>query len=156
MSKTLKPVRATHFFATIRRETPAIVEKENELGSKLILARNVLRMRVQRGWTQKELAEHAGISQPRIAEIESARSNPRVDTLDKIARALNVQVSSLFHHREHGSRTTVKTSVAVSAGAASRSWNDDESIASIVDITRHFAATPERSEAVFQNVGSNA
>lgn len=62
----------------------------------ITLAANVCRLRVQCGWTQAELAEAAGMRQPRIAEIESGEANPRLDTVARIARALRVDVHSLF------------------------------------------------------------
>lgn len=60
------------------------------------LARNVLRLRVQNGWSQQELARRAGMRQPRIAEIEGAKGNPRLDTLTRIAGALGVTLEDLF------------------------------------------------------------
>ncbi|HEX8210956.1 MAG TPA: helix-turn-helix transcriptional regulator [Longimicrobium sp.] len=69
---------------------------ERKLGSRLVLARNVLRLRVQRGMTQRELAEKAGMRQPRVADIEAARSNAQLDTIDALAKALHVPAARLI------------------------------------------------------------
>jgi transcriptional regulator with XRE-family HTH domain len=48
-------------------------------------------LRRSRGWTQAQLAEAAGMSQPRIAEIERAgRRRFNIDTLLRIASAFDV------------------------------------------------------------------
>ena len=38
--------------------------------------------------TTRELADRAGISHPRIVDLESGKGNPTIGTLEKIARAL--------------------------------------------------------------------
>lgn len=88
--------RARDVFTAIRKETPGFVEAEKDLGSRIVLARNVMRVRIQRGYTQKRLAEELGVRQPRIAEIESARANLQIDTLDRLARVFGVETATLL------------------------------------------------------------
>ncbi len=64
--------------------------------SREVIAQNVRAQRLARGLTQTELAELAGVKQPRIAEIEAARYDLRADTLDTIADALAVSPASLL------------------------------------------------------------
>src|SRR5947209_20189393 len=47
------------------------------------------------GLTQAELAKLAGVSQPAIAQLESPDSNPTIDTLNRVARAVGAQID--FH-----------------------------------------------------------
>jgi len=61
----------------------------------MVLAANVSRLRHEKGFTQKELGIRAGMSQPRIAEIERGDGNPELKTLIRIARALDVDLSTL-------------------------------------------------------------
>lgn len=56
----------------------------------------VLAARAQRGMTQKALAEAAGIDQADISKIERGIANPTVGTLQRIADALNLQLSISF------------------------------------------------------------
>ncbi len=49
-------------------------------------------MREELGLTQAELAKLAGISQPAIAQLESPDSNPTIDTLNRVARAMGAQI----------------------------------------------------------------
>lgn len=60
------------------------------------LAINVWRVREERGWTQQQLAQRAGIKQPRIAEIERGDANPTLLTISRIAQALGVTVDRLL------------------------------------------------------------
>lgn len=89
-------VDALEFMVALRREFPEIERAEAAMGSRLVVARNVLGLRVRGGITQTELARRVGTSQPRIAQIESAQANVTVDTLDRIAAAFGVQTATLF------------------------------------------------------------
>lgn len=60
------------------------------------LAKNLRRMRIERRLSQRGLADVVGVSYPRISEIERGVSNPTLATLELIAQALNVSVSTLL------------------------------------------------------------
>lgn len=47
-------------------------------------------------YSQKELAELSGVSRVTIAHIEEGKVDPKIDTLIKIAIALNVPTSELY------------------------------------------------------------
>ena len=49
--------------------------------------------------TLNALAEKIGISQPSISGIATGKQKPSLDTIEKIASALNVPVSELFNRR---------------------------------------------------------
>ena len=48
--------------------------------------------RREAGLTQADLAKRAGVSQQQIAKMEDPDSNPTIDTLEKIARALGLRL----------------------------------------------------------------
>ena len=52
----------------------------------------VAQLRIQRGLTQKELADLVGTSQPVIARFESGRMEPRLAFLRRIVKALGAYV----------------------------------------------------------------
>lgn len=52
--------------------------------------------RTKRDLTQRELAEKVGISGPAIAAYETGKAKPRIETLFRLAQALDVEVSELF------------------------------------------------------------
>lgn len=47
------------------------------------------------GFSQRQLAQLAGVSQPSIARIESGKVVPRIDTLDKLLRYCGAMLDSL-------------------------------------------------------------
>ena len=60
------------------------------------LAKNIKKLRAQKGFSQAQLAEEADISLPFMSSIEQSSKWPYPDTLAQIAAALEVDVSDLF------------------------------------------------------------
>ncbi len=56
--------------------------------------------RQERGYTQNELAETAGVDRKTISRIENSRFSPSLANVFAIAHALNVSVRELMPHRE--------------------------------------------------------
>ncbi|RLB65006.1 MAG: transcriptional regulator [Deltaproteobacteria bacterium] len=69
---------------------PHAVVKANVRGDTLVKA-----WREHLGMTQKDLASHAGVSQPAIAKLERSGANPRYSTLEKLAEAMKISVEQL-------------------------------------------------------------
>jgi transcriptional regulator with XRE-family HTH domain len=55
-----------------------------------ILARNLKRLRQERGLTQEELADLAGLNRNYIGMIERQENAATVDTLEALAKALQI------------------------------------------------------------------
>lgn len=60
------------------------------------IGQNIKRMRIERGWTQEELAFRLGTSQPKISDLEAGQHNPRMDTLRRLAEVFSVDAGSLL------------------------------------------------------------
>jgi ribosome-binding protein aMBF1 (putative translation factor) len=100
-----KGSRAKDVFAAIEKDVPQLTRAETELGSRLVVAANVMRLRIQRGMTQQQLASELGVSQPRIAQIESAGANLQIDTLDRLAAVFGVEPARLLQAESHPKRS---------------------------------------------------
>ena len=59
------------------------------------IGENIRHARQKAGLTQKELGEKLGISQAAVGQFESDKANPKIETLQKIAAALNIKLSEL-------------------------------------------------------------
>ncbi len=58
---------------------------------------SIAQLRLQRGWSQAELAKHANTSQSYIARLELGKVDPQVSTALRIARALGVPIDTLIN-----------------------------------------------------------
>jgi transcriptional regulator with XRE-family HTH domain len=60
------------------------------------VARNIRRLRLQRGLTQEALAVDAGIDRTYVSRLERGLENPTVAVLEKLVRALSSNIEELF------------------------------------------------------------
>lgn len=60
------------------------------------IAIQVREIRLQRGWTQQELAEKASLTQPQISRVESGIYQGTIDVLQRIAAAFNCALMVRF------------------------------------------------------------
>lgn len=58
-----------------------------------IIIDSLIEQRHNKGMTQKELAEAASLTQSVIARFESKKATPQLDTLLKVATALDCDIS---------------------------------------------------------------
>lgn len=63
------------------------------------LARNVRVLRAVRRLSQHALADNAGVTPAVVSTIETRKANPTMESLDRIARALGVDIAALFADR---------------------------------------------------------
>jgi transcriptional regulator with XRE-family HTH domain len=61
-----------------------------------LLAKNMIRLRQAREWSQERLALEAGLHRTFIAHVERHARNISLDNLERIATALGVEVYSLL------------------------------------------------------------
>jgi transcriptional regulator with XRE-family HTH domain len=59
-------------------------------------AQKVRRFRVKKGWTQSELADRAGVHRTYIGSIERYERNVSLSNIERIAKALNINIKELF------------------------------------------------------------
>ena len=60
------------------------------------LALNMKRLRKARGWSQEVLAGECGLDRTYISGIERVVKNPTISVVDRIAKALSVQLGDLL------------------------------------------------------------
>lgn len=63
--------------------------------------KNLAKIRKQKGWSQEKLAQEAGISYNTLIKIErSGIKNPKIETVIKLAEALQVSTDKLIGRNE--------------------------------------------------------
>ena len=61
-----------------------------------LVGKNIKRLRVSQGVSQEQLAFDAAIDRSYLGGIERSDENPSLDTLDKIAAVLGVELAEFF------------------------------------------------------------
>lgn len=61
----------------------------------MTVGENIKRIRKEKGLTQKKLGELCGINEVQVRQYELGKANPKIETLMKIAKALNVPINEL-------------------------------------------------------------
>lgn len=64
-----------------------------------IVARNIRRVRLERGLTQEELAARIRITRNYVGMIERQENSPTVAMLERIAKALGIEPARLFDEK---------------------------------------------------------
>lgn len=60
------------------------------------LARNVKRLRADKGWSQEDLAAETGLDRTYISGIERQVRNPTIHIVEKLAKAFKVRAGELL------------------------------------------------------------
>jgi transcriptional regulator with XRE-family HTH domain len=63
---------------------------------KKLLGANVRKSRKKLGWTQEQLAQRSRLNAQYISRFELGQENVKVETLQKIARVLKIEIGNLF------------------------------------------------------------
>ena len=69
-------------------------------------------IRMEKGFSQKEIAEKLGVSQPSYAQYEPGKRNPKAETIKKIADALGVSIEEINPDLGNLSMEIVKKEIA--------------------------------------------
>lgn len=75
------------------KNDPEYLEAKEKYGLILDIADEILRLRIEKGWSQAELARRAETKQANISRLESGLLNPSVNFLQKVAKALDADIS---------------------------------------------------------------
>lgn len=76
-------------------QNPDFREARDELELAFAFADAVLDARLQKGWTQTELAQLVGTRQANISRIEAGLANPTLGLIQKICKALELKFGFL-------------------------------------------------------------
>jgi transcriptional regulator with XRE-family HTH domain len=84
-------------------ERPAAAEAYKQARLRFELAETVRSRREELGWSQRQLAERAGMTQPGVARFEAGGTTPTIPVLERLARALGLQLTIAFGPEERRS-----------------------------------------------------
>lgn len=75
---------------------PAVRKAYEESRLEYEIARAIIRARIEKGLTQKQLADKLNTKQSVISRVESANNTPSLSLLKRLAQALNVTLQVQF------------------------------------------------------------
>lgn len=86
--------------------------------ARTLVATNIRRLRVAKGISQDDLALAADIERAYVGHLERAARNPTIDTLSKIAVALDARMLELFVEPKEGEKppTTLRAGRKAKSG----------------------------------------
>ncbi len=79
--------------------------------TKLLLGKRLRYLRRLDDLSQEDLAEKAGVSHKYIGEIERGKANLSIDIADKIATALNIEMTDLFDYKHEVGRQELQKEI---------------------------------------------
>ena len=80
---------------------------ENNLGNKIVLAKNLQHYMEQYGYTAKDIAEKIGVEPSAVSYWVNAKYYPRIDKIEKMANLFHVNKACLVE--EHDSALILKS-----------------------------------------------
>lgn len=84
------------------------------MGLKQDFGKRIKELRIKKGITQYQLAENAGIDPKHMSHIETGRSFPKADLIEKFANALNIDYTEFFKVEHLNNRDTLIKSINTS------------------------------------------
>lgn len=114
------------------------------------LASQIYSMRLAKGWTQAQLADEAGVTQPMICDFEKSVEGVRLTSLFKVASAFDVALLVKFVPFH----VMAREAIDVRADQPVPSFEDDSQDAVGFGSVRTFPSEP-RTHAKPRNGGSN-
>lgn len=79
-------------FKTSVLKKRAVKAEYKALAQEYELVKTIIRRRLKRGWSQTQLAEAVGSRQPVISRLERGEGNPSLQTLQRVAEALDLSL----------------------------------------------------------------
>lgn len=94
---------------------PEYAKAREELAPRFELANAIIRARIRRGWSQKDLADAIGTKQANISRIEASLGNPTFSIILKLLQVLNLDLKitpkqvSVAQFSQNNSNQTVES-----------------------------------------------
>jgi ribosome-binding protein aMBF1 (putative translation factor) len=78
-------------------QSPEVKKEYENLETLYEIKKQIIKLRLEQGLSQKELAEKVGTKQSAISRLENDDYNPSVEFLSKVANALGKKLEIRFH-----------------------------------------------------------
>lgn len=104
----------------------------------LVIAENLKRLRLERNLSFGQLAKSSGVSKVMLSQIEKGNTNPTINTIWKIAKALKIPYTVLIDKHRHDNQIIKKEDLKKQA-------NEEKTFHTYC----YYGATPQRNFELF-------
>ena len=70
------------------------------MSARLVFSKNLKKIRLIKGFSQESLAEECGLHRTYVSSVERGERNITVDNMERLARALDVDIRELLSPNE--------------------------------------------------------
>ena len=95
-SKKTQKAQDFQLYLKQQLKNPEFKEHYNQYDKQLEIAYQILQLRRKKGISQAQLAKKIGTKQSNIARMEAGQQNFSVESLEKIAKALDLHLKIVF------------------------------------------------------------
>ncbi len=102
---------------------------------KTIIGERIRQLRVEKGWSQEELAHRANLHPSHMGQIERGEKSFTIDSIEKVINALDITFEELFRFINpdfKGKDTTIV--YKITNKLINRSMNDQKAVDKLIDI----------------------
>jgi len=98
----------------------------------MVIGDRVRSLREQKNLSQGDVEKRSGLLRCYLSRVENGHTVPSVDTLEKIARAVEVPMYRLFTDEEHVKKPNIPTEAVRSRAANSKQENEIRAFAKLI------------------------
>jgi transcriptional regulator with XRE-family HTH domain len=114
----------------------------------MVIGEKLKDLRAQKNMSQGDMEKRTGLLRCYISRVENGHTIPSVDTLEKMARALEIPMYRLFTDEDHVQKPNIPAEVIPRRAANSK----EESV--VRSFAKLFARMDEKSRALLIHVAS--
>jgi len=98
----------------------------------MVIGEKLKALRAQKNWSQGDIEKRTGLLRCYISRVENGHTVPSVDTLEKMAQALEVPMYRLFTNDEHVQKPNIPAEAIRSRAANSKKDNELRTFAKLL------------------------
>ena len=103
----------------------------------LTTGENIRKFRTELKLTQKELGKAIGTTQQMIAQYENGQRNPKIETLNKIAKALHTTIEELSNHTRSFYEFNIPTTELLNMYLDEKDFEEQQRMQAYYNILNH-------------------
>ena len=97
-----------------------------------MVGQNIRKFREQKNFTQEDLAEKLGVTRQAVSNWETEKTQPDLDTLQKIAQIFEISVEELIYGTKKGGLTVVHKTIRPTVNQVKKGLSFGSALAMVI------------------------